>query len=112
MTTITDHRLDRRLLATYITTVLIFLLLAWRSEVNNRDIADNNARINFNTIRFGQAAWDTCHQGTVHAAAINQTYDLLAAQLRTVKSPDQAALLEAEIYAHSKLDIPDCGPRP
>ena len=111
-TMVTDRRLDRRLLVTYATTVAIFLLLAWRSEVNVRDIETNNARVSANTQRIAAATWDTCHQGAVRAAAINHTYELLSQQLTAIPGADQAAHLEAVIYAKAALVVPDCGPKP
>lgn len=99
------RRTNHRLLFTFLATTAIFLLLGWRSEVNNASTETNTHRIAENT-------WLNCEQGAGRATAINRTYQLLAGQLAALTPQTKGLAVLVDIYRHAALPIPVCGAKP
>ena len=106
---------DSRMLFFFTSTILIFALLAFRSEVNRRASDRNRETIIRNAHTQAVFNWAQCERqaaNTVKIAARDAALvDFLTSQLPAATHPDNLRKVIA-IYRGAELVPPVCGPEP
>lgn len=102
---------DTRLLYMFIAFVILFGLLAYRSQHNTSAIDQHQREQVLNN-------WNQCQRSVQNTTKINETDQAFIDFLNGLKSPSATQTQEdrlhrfIEIYQNSKLVVPECGPHP